>query len=438
MLEVGAVTSHWDQFIRRGGGTGGCGAQHKGPEEPLAALTRSTAMTLLTACWTALLALALTGTTGRAVRRIALKKLPSIRETLQQMGVPAEQVLAALALQNPGDAGNGTVPTPLTNYLDTQYFGEISIGFPAQIFNVVFDTGSANLWVPSQRCSPFSTACFTHSRYDSSKSQSYVENGTGFSIQYASGSVRGFLSEDVVMVGGIPVVQVFAEATSLSAMPFIFAKFDGVLGMGYPDTAVDGITPVFDRIMSQQVLEEEVFSVYYSRDPQRSPGGELVLGGTDPNYYTGSFNYVHTRELGKWEVTVKGVAVGRKTLFCSEGCAAVIDTGSSYITGPASSVTLLMKTIGAQLDESGYKVNCDSVKALPSLTFHMGGQEYSLTQEDYVLWPQIQGDVCVVTFRALDVPPPTGPVWILGATFIARYYTEFDRRNNRIGFATAA
>lgn len=39
--------------------------------------------------------------------------------------------------------------------------------------------------------------------------------------------------------------------------------------------------------------------------------------------------------------------------FCTEGCTAVIDTGSSYITGPASSVSALMKTIGAQLDESG-------------------------------------------------------------------------------------
>lgn len=135
----------------------------------------------------------------------------------------------------------------------------------------------------------------THNRYDASKSRTHIENGTGFSIQYAAGNVRGFLSEDVVVVspkskprtetisiviwhyrpltfslfslqvGGIPVVQVFAEATALSAMPFIFAKFDGVLGMGYPNVAIDGITPVFDRIMSQHVLKEEVFSVYYSR-----------------------------------------------------------------------------------------------------------------------------------------------------------------------------
>ncbi|KAA8590908.1 hypothetical protein FQN60_001851 [Etheostoma spectabile] len=382
--------------------------------------------------WMCLAVLSSTVAASHALRRISLKKMPSIRETLRERSVSAEQILTELAQKSTDNNKNGTVPTPLTNYLDTQYFGEISIGSPAQMFNVVFDTGSANL-------------------YDASKSRTYVENGTGFSIQYASGNVRGFLSEDVVVtthptidlplsmqVGGIPVVQVFAEATSLSAMPFIFAKFDGVLGMGYPNVAIDGITPVFDRIMSQHVLKEQVFSVYYSRDPKHSPGGELVLGGTDPNYYTGNFNYMDTREMGKWEVTMKGVSVGMEMMFCAEGCTAVIDTGSSYITGPASSVSTLMQAIGAQLDESGYKVNCDTVKLLPSVTFHLGGQEYSLTQEDYILWQShIKGDVCTVTFRGLDVPPPTGPIWILGANFIARYYTEFDRRNNRIGFATA-
>ncbi|KAG7252164.1 hypothetical protein CRUP_034149, partial [Coryphaenoides rupestris] len=296
--------------------------------------------------------------------------MPSIRENMRELGIALDQAFP------------------------TQYFGEISIGSPAQVFNVVFDTGSANLWVPSQSCSPFSTACFTHNRYDGSRSRTHIDNGTGFSIQYASGTVRGFLSEDVVVIGGIPVVQVFAEATALSAMPFIFAKFDGVLGMGYPNVAIDGITPVFDRIMSQHVLKEEVFSVYYSRDPKHSPGGELVLGGTDPDYYTGTFNYVDTEEMGKWE---------------------------------------LMRTIGAQLDESGYKVNCDMVKTLPAVTFHLGGREYELSHEDYILWhTQFQGDVCTVTFRGLDVPPPAGPIWILGANFIARYYTEFDRQNNRI------
>ncbi|XP_067251346.1 renin isoform X2 [Chanodichthys erythropterus] len=379
-----------------------------------------------------LVVLSLSATSAQALWRVKLKKMPSIRETLKEMDVTPDQVFSEIMPKyDEPSPTNGTAPTPLINYLDTQYFGEISIGSPAQMFNVVFDTGSANLWVPSHSCSPLYTACFTHNRYDASKSHTHIYNGTGFSIQYASGNVRGFLSEDVVIV--------FAEATALPAIPFIFAKFDGVLGMGYPDAAIDGITPVFDRIMSQHVLKENVFSVYYSRDPTHIPGGELVLGGTDPNYYTGSFNYMNTKEEGKWEVIMKGVSVGADMLFCMDGCSAVIDTGSSYITGPASSISILMKTIGAiELAEGGYTVSCNLVKLLPTVAFHLGGQEYSLTDEDYILWQSEFGeDICTVTFKALDVPPPTGPIWILGANFIARYYTEFDRGNNRIGFARA-
>lgn len=51
--------------------------------------------------------------------------------------------------------------------------------------------------------------------------------------------------------------------------------------------------------------------------------------------------------------------------------------------------------------------------------------------------PYNNDDLCTLALHGLDVPPPTGPVWVLGASFIRKFYTEFDRRNNRIGFALA-
>ncbi|XP_007086586.1 renin isoform X3 [Panthera tigris] len=377
-----------------------------------------------------------------AFRRIFLKKMPSIRESLKERGVDVARLGAEWSqFAKRFSFGNSTSPVVLTNYLDTQYYGEIGIGTPPQTFKVIFDTGSANLWVPSTKCSPLYTACEIHSLYDSSESSSYMENGTAFTIRYGSGKVKGFLSQDEVTVGGITVTQTFGEVTELPLIPFMLAKFDGILGMGFPAQAVGGVTPVFDHILSQGVLKEDVFSVYYSRKSKNSHllGGEVVLGGSDPQYYQGNFHYVSVSKTGSWQIKMKGVSVRSATLVCEEGCMVVVDTGASYISGPTSSLRLLMETLGAkELSPNEYVVNCKQVPTLPDISFHLGGRAYTLTSADYVLKDSYGNDgLCTLALHGLDVPPPTGPVWVLGASFIRKFYTEFDRHNNRIGFALA-
>lgn len=80
-----------------------------------------------------------------------------------------------------------------------------------------------------------------------------------------TGCGLGLLWSFLRQVGGITVTQTFGEVTELPLIPFMLAKFDGVLGMGFPAQAIGGVTPVFDHILSQRVLKEDVFSVYYSR-----------------------------------------------------------------------------------------------------------------------------------------------------------------------------
>ncbi|XP_047696908.1 renin isoform X2 [Prionailurus viverrinus] len=374
-----------------------------------------------------------------AFRRIFLKKMPSIRESLKERGVDVARLGAEWSqFTKRFSFGNSTSPVVLTNYLDTQYYGEIGIGTPPQTFKVIFDTGSANLWVPSTKCSPLYTACEIHSLYDSSESSSYMENGTAFTIHYGSGKVKGFLSQDEVTVGGITVTQTFGEVTELPLIPFMLAKFDGILGMGFPAQAVGGVTPVFDHILSRGVLKEDVFSVYYSRNSHLL-GGEVVLGGSDPQYYQGNFHYVSVSKTGSWQIKMKGVSVRSATVVCEEGCMVVVDTGASYISGPTSSLRLLMETLGAkELSTNEYVVNCKQVPTLPDISFQLGGRAYTLTSADYVLKDPYGNDgLCTLALHGLDVPPPTGPVWVLGASFIRKFYTEFDRHNNRIGFALA-
>ncbi|EFJ46990.1 hypothetical protein VOLCADRAFT_81669 [Volvox carteri f. nagariensis] len=236
---------------------------------------------------------------------------------------------------------------PLHNFMDAQYYGEVSLGTPQQYFQVIFDTGSSNLWVPSSKCSFFNIACRLHRRYYAARSKTYKANGTAFSIQYGSGSLDGFISEDILGWGGLAVPeQGFAEAVNEPGLTFVAAKFDGILGMGFPAISVSGVVPPFTRLVDSGLLSEPVFSFWLNRDSSAAVGGELVLGGVDPAHFTGEHTWVDVTRRGYWQFNLDGIHLGSQRL-CTQGCPAIADTGTSLIAGPVDEVAAINHAIGA-------------------------------------------------------------------------------------------
>jgi phytepsin len=212
----------------------------------------------------------------------------------------------------------------------------------------VFDTGSSNLWVPSSKCSLFDFACQLHHKYKSSASHTYVANGTSFAIQYGTGSLTGFLSQDVVNVGGLNIQnQVFAEATQQPGLTFIMAKFDGILGLAFSSISVDSVTPVFYNMMSQSLVPAPLFGVWLNRAGTTAAGGELDLGGIDASHYTGSINYVPLTNETYWEFALDDIQV-QGTSLCGGGvCRAIADTGTSLLAGPEDTVKQIATSLGS-------------------------------------------------------------------------------------------
>ncbi|KAG6419016.1 hypothetical protein SASPL_121224 [Salvia splendens] len=246
----------------------------------------------------------------------------------------------------------------LKNYMDAQYFGEIGIGTPPQKFTVIFDTGSSNLWVPSSKCY-FSIPCFFHSKYKSSQSSTYRKNGKSAAIQYGTGAISGFFSEDNIKVGHLVVKnQEFIEATREPGVTFLVAKFDGILGLGFKEISVGNATPVWYNMVKQGLVKEPVFSFWLNRNLKDEEGGELIFGGVDPNHYIGRHTYVPVSQKGYWQFDMGDVLIDGEESgtyyfcdsiggYCNGGCSAIADSGTSLFAGPTTVVAMINHAIGA-------------------------------------------------------------------------------------------
>ncbi|XP_042881608.1 cathepsin D-like [Penaeus japonicus] len=325
----------------------------------------------------------------------------------------------------------------INNYVDAQYYGWIGVGSPLQYFKVVFDTGSSNLWVPSKDCSVINIACQFHNQYDHDASSTYVANGSDFVLHYGTGSLEGYVSLDNVDMGGLVArEQGFAEAVKEPSLTFVAASFDGILGMGFPEIAVLGIPPVFTTLYELGEVDAPVFSFYFNRDPSEEVGGELALGGWDENYFVGSLTWVNVTQPGFWEVEMNGVKYGGDPAGCVGGCVAVVDTGTSLNTAPTEEANAINHMMGAiHILGPEWLIDCNKIPEMGNLTFTLGGVDFDLTADEYVLRVEAAGSptVCLSTLAGLDYPHY--PLWILGDPFIGRWYSVFDMGNLRVGFA---
>jgi Eukaryotic aspartyl protease len=250
---------------------------------------------------------------------------------------------------------------------------------------------------------------------------------------------------------------------------------------------------LFDQLLGTDDLDEEGIDDYYSEggddndddllfkttDPfvaviqnpddfrPRSASSEIVFGGVNHQHYTGCLVWHDVAEIdgetSQWAIRIDSVQSSGKELASSSSSSssssaagggasivALIDTDSSYIAGPA-------KIIGQYLTQNqvecfnmnlfgdvtavdcagsaGFEVafiDCDQPVA--PLQFIAHNVTYEMAATDLLTRVDTsEGELCFL--RLMGLYEGDDDTWILGASFVNRYYTAFDFGTGRIGLA---
>ncbi|WKY12359.1 hypothetical protein Q1695_003718 [Nippostrongylus brasiliensis] len=414
--------------------------------------------------------LALVGCTMAAVHQVPLTKIESQRTKMMRAGTWSRYIKmkqarrAALQLQQ-----GAVVPQSVNDYEDEEYIGNITIGTPEQQFQVILDTGSANLWIPDSTCgtgqescsdancqgaltcevlckdqsccnSAHVNACKGKNMFTSSKSTTYIANGQTWSIQYGTGSAVGFLGEDTVRFGGIGTNQlavpktVFGQATSLAAF-FADQPIDGILGLAFKTIAVDGVTPPFINAVDQGLVDQPIFTVFLEHVGAQDNvyGGVYTYGGLDTTNCGPVLAYQPLSSATYYQFKLDAVASG--SYSSSKGWQSISDTGTSLIAAPTAIANAIGQASGGTYDENDevFYIDC---AATPSLDLTIGGNKYTINSKNFVIPSGDQDGRCILSIFGMNTFG-FGPAWILGDPFIRQYCNVYDVGQHRIGFANS-
>jgi len=361
----------------------------------------------------------------------------------------------------------------------------------------LFDTGSTNTWVLNHKVNLPGGAEKEFS-YDDTKSCSAKKTNQRAMIQFGSGALAGHFVNDDMRIGSCEgqsngqihiKAQKFGNVEKQSTI-FTGKNFEAIIGMAYPALAEKGVKPVFDEMMGQSLLQNNVFAFYLTSKANEAAGlkSDLTLGYYDRAKFSGNVHWNDIKFKYMFGVELNDILVNGKSTGLCEGkeCLITFDSGTSLMSMPTFATDALNKQ---GIPTANKAVSCKNEKQFGELTLVIGGKKYALDNDEWMFPAQTstmaQADSQMMAFKKLG---PLGPqivaqvdseelidapevemntqidadeskishggpmkcgstimqmniakqMFLVGDVFMRKYYTIFDRENDRVGLAQAA
>jgi len=262
-------------------------------------------------------------------------------------------------------------------------------------------------------------------------------------------------------------------AKQMSAKPFKTFNFDGIIGLGLPNLAINPSFSAFGLLSG--MLAAPRFAAFLT-DGEHGEESEMALGGYNPERILGPLSWAPAAmpELGYWQVEILAVRVnGIELDICADGtCRGVVDTGTSHLGVPAPHDVQLEKLLTVPAEDT---MDCRLAEA-PEVELQLRGFSLRIGPGTYMRRLPLRPDVTVGSHSSnsanaeeevklamenaahtegvdqrsgpericrprllpVKMPAPLGPkLFILGEPILHQYYTVYDWNEQAIGFGLA-
>jgi len=228
----------------------------------------------------------------------------------------------------------------------------VSVGTPPQYFDVIADTGSNSLIIPSCVCQQLGSCstgdhCFVGVNKSSTFDLQKPYHKIG--LHFGSGAIFAVVGSDVARVGGVEAKMSDGIVLMYKRLLNIKGPFEGILGLGIPKSFFGTFKPV--RFLEK--AGKNTFSLCMNKGAD----GVLRVGKKMPSKTLGSIGFKH------WGVGLAGIQAVRKSkskqvplnwALCDPStmgadqdtpCGAIPDSGTTAIMGPPLGILKIFANI---------------------------------------------------------------------------------------------
>jgi len=344
------------------------------------------------------------------------RKPLSASESKAKPGCTKEQLEATANHCPVNQSGPAKVHIHQENLEDNAYISDIYVGNPPQKIRALFDTGSTNTWILNDRVQLPGNAVKEFSYKDEESCSAKILPQRAM-IQFGSGALAGHFMTDDIRVGSCDAKstgqihikdQKFGNVEKQSTI-FTGKNFEAIVGMAYPALAEKGVTPVFDEMMGQKLLKQNIFAFYFTSKQAENLGmkSDLTLGYYDKAKFQGDVHWNDVKFKYMFGVKLDDVKFNGKSagLCDNKECLITFDSGTSLMSMPTFATN---KLAAANIPTASHGVACKNPTQFGEMTLVIGGKDYTLDNDEW-MFPIDKSNLAQSQQKMMKKYAPLGP-----------------------------